>query len=146
MKYAAKRTWPEKPKVWELKGEAESAEAFALHFASTQDLRLGTEMVVMERDDEDAEIHFFKVSSVTPYQVVTAEARPSGGASETAARVERDIAEPTAGGEDQGAEPVALPNLRPFSSMIIYMAKVGLIATLTIAALGYLLKFLRSVI
>ncbi|EGV16535.1 hypothetical protein [Thiocapsa marina] len=75
MKYAAKRTWPDKPKSWEAKGEAETPEAFALEFAADQGLGLGTELVVIEREGEDAEIQFFKIANTSPYQLAQAEPR-----------------------------------------------------------------------
>lgn len=146
MKYSAKRTWPEKPKVWEFKGEAETAEAFAVEFASTQDLRLGTEIVVMQRETDDAEIEFFRVSNTSPHQVIAS----AGG--ETGAQA--DASEASAGGEsgsravplsaESEANTAYVPSIRPFSSMIFYMVKVGFIATLVIGGLGYLLKYLRG--
>ncbi|NCA71145.1 MAG: hypothetical protein EOM91_13780 [Sphingobacteriia bacterium] len=138
MKYAAKRTWPEKPKAWEFKGEAQTAESFALDFASTQDLRLGTEILVIEREGDDAEIQFFKVVNTSPHQVVTVDPR-AGTSPEEAPSVTQAPAP-----AEEMAQPVALPGLRPFTSMILYMAKIGLIATALIFAVGMLLKYLRA--
>jgi hypothetical protein len=150
VKYAAKRTWPEKPKAWEFKGEAESAADFALDFASTQDLRLGTEIVVIERESDEADIQFFKVSSTSPYQIAAADPRPSG---EIADSGQAQAASPAAGASSTSipatpteAETAVMPSMRPFSSMIFYMLKIGFIATAIIFALGMLLKYLRAAV
>jgi hypothetical protein len=143
VKYAAKRTWPEKPKAWEFKGEADTAEDFAVDFASTQDLRLGTQIVVIEREGEDPELRFFKVANTSPYQLVTAEAG-AGGPSQAPAHDLTTMPESTYSDSTDDTEAVALPSLRPFSSMILYMAKVGLFAVVVIGALGFLIKYLRE--
>jgi hypothetical protein len=149
VKYAAKRTWPDKPKSWEAKGEAETAEAFALGFAADQGLGLGTELVVIEREGEDAEIQFFKIANTSPYQLAQAEPRAGPGSGETAREAPSSAAAPTASAdeaEEQDARAVAAPldSLRPFKTMVFYMGKVALIAFGAIFALGYLFRYLRS--
>ncbi|WP_296704822.1 hypothetical protein [Thiocapsa sp. UBA6158] len=149
MKYAAKRTWPDKPKSWEAKGEAETAEAFALGFAADQGLGLGTELVVIEREGEDAEIQFFKIANTSPYQLVQAEPRAgAGGAPRQDATPEPSSTGSGVAGEEGSAEVAATPmgNLRPFKTMILYMIKVALVAFGAIYALGYLFRYLRSVL
>ena len=145
VKYAAKRTWPDKPKAWEAKGEAESAEAFALSFAADQGLGLGTELVVIERDSDDAEIQFFKVSNTSPYQMAQAEPRVSGSAPP---QHENPIKSSLSAAPEQTADPSVetspLDNLRPFRSMIFYMAKVALVAAAVIYALGMLFRYIRE--
>ncbi len=144
MKYAAKRTWPDKPKSWEVKGEAETAEAFALEFAAEKGLGLGTEIVVIEREDDDGEILFFKVSNTSPYQFVSAAPRVGGADSapvgEAAAVTSAPLSDPTPA--DVTVTTPELPNLRPFRSMIFYMAKVAVTAVALIAAFGFLRKLL----
>lgn len=140
MKYAAKRTWPDKPKSWEAKGEAESAEAFALEFASEKGLGLGTEIVVIEREDDDGEILFYKVSNTSPYQFTSAAPRVGG-----AGPASLDAAAPAASAAESSPADVTvelpeLPNLRPFRSMIFYMAKVAIIAVVVIGAFGFMRK------
>jgi hypothetical protein len=149
VKYAAKRTWPDKPKSWEAKGEAETAEAFALEFAADQGLGLGTELVVIEREGEDAEIQFFKIANTSPYQLVQAEPRAGGGGTPTQDTPREPSSAPSGGdAEDGNAELAATPldNLRPFKTMILYMIKVALVAFAAIYALGYLFRYLRSVL
>jgi hypothetical protein len=144
VKYAAKRTWPDKPKSWETKGEAESAEAFALGFAEDQGLGLGTELVVIERDSDDAEIQFFKVSNTSPYQMAQAEPRVGGSAPPPAEnQVETSEA---SGNEDAtpGVEIAPMDTLRPFRSMIFYMGKVALVAIAVIYGLGMLFRYIRE--
>lgn len=138
MKYAAKRSWPDKPKSWEAKGEAETAEAFALDFAADKGLGLGTELVVMEMEGDDAEIQFFKVSNTSPYQMRQAEPR----AASPAAPREESPADTIAESQDAAAAP--LPDLRPFRTMVLYMIKVALVAFAAIYALGILFRYLRS--
>jgi hypothetical protein len=149
VKYAAKRTWPDKPKAWEAKGEADTAEAFALEFAADQGLGLGTELVVIEREGEDAEIQFFKIANTSPYQLVQAEPRAgAGGTAPQEAPREPSSATSSGAAEGGNAEVAATPldNLRPFRTMILYMLKVALVAFAAIYALGYLFRYLRSVL
>jgi hypothetical protein len=150
VKYAAKRTWPDKPKSWEAKGEAETAEAFALEFAADQGLGLGTELVVIEREGEDAEIQFFKIANTAPYQLAHAEPRAGGAGGTPPQDPPREPSPAPPGGEPGGAntEVAAAPldSLRPFKTMILYMVKVAVIAFAVIYALGYLFKYLRSVL
>jgi hypothetical protein len=147
VKYAAKRTWPDKPKSWESKGDAESAEAFALSFADDQGLGLGTELVVMELGSEDPDLQFFKVASTSPYQLSQGEPRAGGGSTPQTA-----MPEPLATSSGADADPdaavrpaMSMDHLRPFKSMIFYMLKVAFLAAAVIYALGMLFKYLRSV-
>lgn len=143
MRYAAKRSWPDKPKSWEAKGEAETAEAFALDFAADKGLGLGTELVVMEMEGDDAEIQFFKVSNTSPYQMRQAEPR---AASPAAPREESpgEMSPTDTIAESQDAAAAPLPDLRPFRTMVLYMLKVALVAFAAIYALGILFRYLRS--
>lgn len=74
MKYAAKRVWPEAPKQWEYEGDAEQMEAFALEYASSQQLAQGTEIIVIEKGG-DLGLEYFRVTSTEPYAVVTSQPR-----------------------------------------------------------------------
>lgn len=144
VKYAAKRTWPDKPRSWEVQGEAATAEAFALDFAADQGLGLGTELVVIEKEGDDSEIQFFKVAKTAPYQLVPAEPR-AGGPAAPALQEEPGTASaaPSETDASDSASP-AVPNLRPFVSMILYMVKVGVIAMVVIYALAMLFRYIRS--
>ncbi|AFL73946.1 hypothetical protein [Thiocystis violascens] len=143
MKYAAKRTWPEKQKSWEFLDEADTPEAFALEFAARRKLDLETEFVIMEKEGDDAEIQFFRVTGCAPYQVGAAEPRAAGDASDSASK---DAGATTHAQGDDDSESVGAPNLSPVISMLLYMAKVGFIATASIAAMGFIIKYLRSVL
>ena len=78
MRYAAKRTWPDRPKAWEQQGEAEGLEAFALAFAEERGLGVGTEFVVLDKDSDDANLESFRVSGADPYTLGPVGARPEG--------------------------------------------------------------------
>ncbi|WP_295446568.1 hypothetical protein [uncultured Thiodictyon sp.] len=67
MRYAAKRTWPDRPKAWEHQGEGEGLEAFALAFASEYGLGVGSEFEVLDKDSDDAALVSFRVASTMPY-------------------------------------------------------------------------------
>ena len=71
MRYAARRTWPEKSHAWEFLGEAQDMEDFALTFAIDKQLEEETEFVVIEKAGAESEIEFFKVSRTDPLTVST---------------------------------------------------------------------------
>ncbi len=120
MRYAAKRTWPDRPKAWEQQGEAENLEAFALAFASDQGLGLGTEFEVLDKDSDDAALVSFRIVSTLPYTL-----GPGGAHLE----------------DQAGAEAPPPP---PFSasalSFILYMAKIPVLVLVVMAGLFWLLK------
>lgn len=128
MKYAAKRTWPEKSAAWEHEGEAESMPSFAAEFASVERLGLDVEFVVMEREGEAGEIQFFRVSSTAPCQVVVAE--PKAADTPVAALPEHNEA---------AANRMPAPDLSPVMSMLFFMGKVSAVAILGVGTLGYLM-------
>ena len=74
MRYAAKRTWPDRPKAWEQHGEADDLETFALAFAADRGLGEGTEFVVLDKDSDDATLVSFRVTSTVPYTLGPADA------------------------------------------------------------------------
>ncbi len=123
MKYAAKRTWPEKQKAWDYLDDAETAEAFALEFASKRKFGLDTEFVVIEKEG-DEDIRLFRVTGTSPYQITSAE--PGAAGNDTTHVSVQETAEST-------SESLQAPSLSPVISMLFYMGKVGLIATLAIA-------------
>jgi hypothetical protein len=133
MKFAAKRTWPERPKSWEYQGEAETPEACALEFASSRYLALDTELVVMDRQGEDAEIQFFRVTGTDPYRVVMAD--PSDRQEPPATPSQ----EPTE--QQEAAEFIGL---RPIMSSLWFVVKVGFIAVAIVGGLGMLLRHFRG--
>ncbi|MCG6896680.1 MAG: hypothetical protein LJE60_06180 [Thiocapsa sp.] len=143
MKYAVKRTWPDKPKSWELQGEAASAEAFALDFATSQGLGMGTELVVIEKEGDDSEIQFFKVANASPYQLVPAEPR-AGGPAPPAAQDPAALPSTPSSADVPEVGSLAVPSVRPFVSMIFYMVKVGVIAMAIIYGLAMLFRYIRS--
>ncbi|NKN34436.1 hypothetical protein [Marichromatium bheemlicum] len=126
MKYAAKRTWPLRSPSWEHEGEAESFEAFATEFAAVERLGADGEFVVIDKSSEEAELRFFRVTTIAPYQVeAVAEPRsnaPAPQAEDGQPAVEQDYSSA----------------LRPAISMLVYMGKVAVIAVavITVAAFG----------
>jgi hypothetical protein len=74
MRYAAKRTWPDRPKAWEQHGEADNIEAFALTFASDYGLGVGTEFEVLDKDSDDAALVPYRVTCTIPYTLGPVEA------------------------------------------------------------------------
>ncbi len=144
VKYAAKRTWPEKQKSWEFQGEADTAEAFSREFAASRQLDLDTEFVIMEKEGDDAEIQFFRVIGCSPYQVASAEPRAAGDASEGKSKaMGADGVTPAQGDADDHPEPLGVPNLSPVISMLLYMAKVGFIATASIAIMAVVIGYIK---
>lgn len=109
MRYAARRTWPEKVKAWEYLGEAEDMEDLALTFAIDKQLEEDTEFVVIEKAGAESEIEFFKVSRTDPYALITAEPRVGNASNPAPARAEaRSSSEDTAPRTiDGGAEAIA---------------------------------------
>lgn len=81
MRYAAKRTWPDRPKTWEHQGEAENLEDFALAFASEYGLGVGSEFEVLDKDSDDAALVSFRVASTIPYTLGPVAARIAAPAS-----------------------------------------------------------------
>ncbi|TCT20712.1 hypothetical protein [Thiobaca trueperi] len=132
VKYAAKRTWPEKSAVWEHQGEAETAQAFAVEFATIEQLGVDVEFLVMEREG-GGEIQFFRVAGTSPFRVLPAESRAGGVVAPAATAV--DESEP---------EPIAMPSMSPVISMLTYMARVAFMAILVIAVLGFAMKYIRA--
>lgn len=141
MKFAAKRTWPDKAATWEHQDEADDAQSFASEFATLEQLAVDTEFVVMCKEGGDQEARFFRVVATAPYRLEPAESR-----SGSAAAGSPKVAEPDHDADDEAA-PVGLPNLSPVISMIKYMGTVAVIATAGIAvmavAITYLKKFLE---
>ena len=120
MRYAAKRTWPDRPKAWEHQGEGESLEAFALAFASERGLGVGSEFEVLDKDSDDAALVSFRVASTTPYQLGPVASRTAPQASAPA------DAPPFAGAA---------------MSFGFYMVKVMVLTLAVMAALFAILKY-----
>ena len=142
MKFAAKRTWPDKAPTWEHQDDADDARSFALEFATLEQLAVDTEFVVMCKEGDGQEVQFFRVAAAAPYRLESAEPRTAAGAS-----VPVDSASPAEIPVDDESAVAGLPNLSPVISMIFYMGKVAFIATAGIAlmavVIGYLRKFLE---
>lgn len=139
MKFAAKRTWPEKASSWEHEGDADNAEAFAAEFAAIEQLPIGTEMVVMSKGDGGPSTQFLKLVGTSPYAFAPVEARAQAPAPPSSADAP-STAEPS----EEEAQPVALPSLSPVISMLWYMGKVAVIATAVIALLAVLITYLKD--
>ena len=137
MKFAAKRTWPDKATTWEHEGEAKGAESFASEFATLEQLAVDTEFVVMCKDGDGQGVRFFRVAATAPYRLEPAEARTSTTADAGSAGQEPE------GGEDD-SEPVGLPNLSPVISMLFYMGKVAFLATAGIPLMALIITYLRK--
>ncbi len=138
MKFAAKRTWPEKSPSWEHEGDAENAEAFASEFATIEQLAVDTEFVVMTKGGDGQGTRFFRITGNSPYSFVPAEPRASTAASQATSV---GLAEPASAEADE--EQVGMPNLRPVISMLFYMGKVAAIAMgsiLVVAVAGHYLR------
>jgi len=143
VKYAAKKTWPEKSQSWEHQGDSESIEAFANEFAVLEQLGADAEFVVMEKEAASSpRLQFFRVASVSPLELAAAEPRATASAEPvTAVRAEDSEVE-----EGSEAESVGMPNLRPVISTFFYMGKVAFIATVGIALMAVLISFLRKLL
>ena len=134
MRYAAKRTWPDRPKAWEQQGEADNLESFALAFATDFGLGVGTEFVVLDKDSDDANLESFRVTGTDPYTLGSADAR-------TAQTVATEQPGPwsSAGRTRQpGRDPP--PFVNSAASFMFYMIKVAVLALAVIGGLMYLIK------
>lgn len=134
MKYAAKRTWPDRPKAWEQQGEADNLESFALTFATDFGLGVGTEFVVLDRDSDDANLESFRVTGTDPYTLGSADAR-------TAQTVATEQPGPwSSAGPDAttGGDPP--PFVNSAASFMFYMVKIAVLALVILGTLFYLLK------
>ncbi|HYN79785.1 MAG TPA: hypothetical protein VES73_18545 [Lamprocystis sp. (in: g-proteobacteria)] len=134
MKYAAKRTWPDRPKAWEQQGEADNLESFALAFASELGLGVGTEFVVLDKDSEDANLESFRVTGTDPYTLGPADARTA----ETAATEQSGPLLSAGPGAAAGGDPP--PFVNAAASFMFYMVKVAVLALVVLGTLFYLLK------
>jgi hypothetical protein len=137
MRYAAKRTWPDRPKAWEQQGEGETLEAFALTFATDRGLGVGTEFVVLDKDSDDATLESFRVTGADPYTLGPTGPRPEGQAAASSPH----------GPWSPEALAAAAANTEPppaFSgaamSFMFYMIKVAVIAVGVLGTLFYLIK------
>lgn len=142
MKFAAKRTWPDKATTWEHQGEADDAESFAWEFATLEQLAIDTEFVVMCKEGDGQPALFFRVVAAAPYRLEPAKARTATGAATTP---DAGSSPDQVGSEDEDA-PVGLPNLSPVISMILYMGKVAFIATAGIALMAVVITQLKKVL
>ncbi len=121
MRFAAKRTWPDRPAAWEQQGEAENLESFALAFAANQGLGLGTEFMVLDKDSDDATLESFRVTGIDPYTLGAPGARPEGQLSSAV-----DDPRP--------------PFVASAVSFMFYMIKIAVIALAIIGTLMYLFR------
>ncbi|NEV61457.1 hypothetical protein G3446_06035 [Thiorhodococcus minor] len=141
VKFAAKRTWPEKASSWEHEGDADTVEAFAAEFAAIEQLPVDTEMVVMSKGDGGPSTQFLKVVGTSPYAFEPVEPGKQAPAPAASSSDEPSQEQEQEQEEDQ---PVALPSLSPVISMLWYMGKVAVIATVVIATLAILISYLKS--
>lgn len=142
MKYAAKKTWPEKSQSWEHQGDSESIEAFATEFAVIEQLAAGSEFVVMEKDAASSpRLQFFRVAGVAPLELVAAEPRATASHESS---ISPALAEDVGGETDSEGTAAGMPNLRPVISTLFYMGKVAFVATAAIAAMAVLLSYLKK--
>jgi hypothetical protein len=137
MRFAAKRTWPDRPKAWEHQGEAESLEAFALAFATERGLGVGTEFVVLGKDSDDADLESFRVTAVDPHTLGPVGAHPEGESApgRPAAWVPEGQAAVT-----EYEAPSEPPLAGAAFSFMSYMVKVVLIILGVSATLMFLMK------
>lgn len=138
MKFAAKKTWPEKSPSWEHQGDADGVDAFASEFAVIEQLSVDTEFVVMSKEADGQSIHFFRVAGTAPYALVPAQSRTAGVGVES-------IGSASPGESERSeSEEVALPSIQPVISMVFYMGKVAVIATVGIALMAVLISLLKG--
>ncbi|MBK1631599.1 hypothetical protein CKO31_12760 [Thiohalocapsa halophila] len=148
MRYAARRTWPEKIKAWEYISEAEDMEAFALMFAEDKQLAADTEFVVIEKAGAESEIEFFKVSRTEPYALIAAEPRVESASNPAPAPAQ---AQKTSSGGglgfgrqgqpmDGGAEAIA-GVWRAMFSNALFFGKVGATAMLIFVSAVFMAKW-----
>jgi hypothetical protein len=140
VKFAAKRTWPDKASTWEHQGEADDAESFASEFATLEQPAVDTEFVVMCKDGDGQGVRFFRVAATAPYRLEPTEARTAT----TAGTPEAGSTSPAPESSEDESEPVGLPNLSPVISMLFYMGKVAFIATAGIALMALIISYLRK--
>lgn len=122
MRYAAKRTWPDRPKVWEQHGEAENMEAFALTFARDHGLGVGTAFEVLDKDSDDAAMGAYRVTCTIPYTLGPVEAH-----------VEKQV-------QTVPSAPTPALFASTAFSFGFYMVKVALGIMVVMAVLFYLIK------
>lgn len=122
MRYAAKRTWPDRPPAWEQHGEAENLEAFALAFATERRLALGNEFEVLDKDSDDAALVGFRVTGTDPYRLA-----PPGS---------------EASGSTDGHPPPP-PFAVSAMGFFFYMAKTALILMVIMGGIMFALKYLN---
>ncbi|QIK38723.1 hypothetical protein GWK36_12865 [Caldichromatium japonicum] len=144
MKFAAKRTWPEKAPTWEHQAEAEDAESFALEFSMLEQLAVDTEFAVMQREGGQG-VRFFRVVATDPYRLQPTASRqgtPAGfsAATTSAPDVSDSLSTETSSAADA---PPTVSGLGAAISTIFYMGKVFVIATAIIAVLGIIITFIR---
>ena len=142
MRYAARRTWPEKSHAWEFLGEAQDMEDFALTFAIDKQLEEETEFVVIEKAGAESEIEFFKVSRTDPYALITAEPRVESASNPAPARVAARTAsdDKASGAIDGGAEAIA-GVWRAMFGNALFFGKVGATAMLLFVTVVFAAKY-----
>jgi hypothetical protein len=127
MRFAAKRTWPDRPKAWEHQGEADDIETFALAFATDRGLGRGTEFVVLDKDAEDATLDSFRVTGTDPYTLGSTDSHPAAASPSD---------QP---GAMAGEPPPPLFAVSAFSFMF-YMVKVAVFFLVVIGTLMWLAR------
>ncbi len=144
MKFAAKRTWPDKAPTWEHQSEADDIESFALEFALLEQLAVESEFAVMQKDGAQT-VRFFRVAATDPYRLEPAASRQGqqtsvlatgGGASEISGSPKPQTA-------DSAESQPPVPTLGAAISTMFYMGKVFIIATTIIAVLGIVITSIR---
>jgi hypothetical protein len=146
MRYAARRTWPEKIKAWEYVSEAEDMEDFALMFAEDKHLEADTEFVVIEKAGAESDIEFFKVSRTEPYALIAAEPRVEAASNPAPAQapVQRGggmgLFNQSAKSIDGGAEAIA-GVWRAMFGNALFFGKVGATAMLIFVTFIFLAKW-----
>jgi hypothetical protein len=139
VKFAAKRTWPDKAPAWEHQDDANDAPSFALEFATLEQLAVATEFVVMCKEGDGQEVQFFRVAATAPYRLEPAKPRTAADASAPV-----DSSSPAVVDEEDESAAIGLPNLSPVISMILYMGKVAFIATVGIALMAFIIGYFRG--
>jgi hypothetical protein len=141
MRYAARRTWPEKSKIWEYLGDSETVEDFALMFAEDKHLDADTEFVVIEKAGAESDIEFFKVSRTEPYTLMTAEPRVESASNPAPASLAaRNAADDNPNGMGGGAEAIA-GVWRAIFGNALFFGKVGAAAFLFFVTAVFLVKY-----
>jgi hypothetical protein len=141
MRYAARRTWPEKIKAWEYVSEAEDMEDFALMFAKDKQLEANTEFVVIEKAGAESDIEFFKVSRTEPYALIAAEPRVEAASNPArASAMARTQADSSPQMIDGGAEAIA-GVWRAIFGNALFFGKVGATAMLLFVTVVFAAKY-----